>query len=62
MIVFNDMTAEKLFVYPYRVNLSEGNIPVIEGTDRYTVSMEEVDNKNLILICLHITERRNTKG
>jgi len=41
MAVFNDLTEEKLFIYPYTVNMKGNNIPVAEKAEHYPVDVEK---------------------
>jgi len=40
MAVFDDLTEEKLFVYPHKIKW-EGKIPVAEKAERYVVEVEK---------------------
>jgi len=40
MAVFDDLSPEKLYLYPYRVNLENGNTPVAERAEHHPVSFE----------------------
>jgi UDP-2-acetamido-3-amino-2,3-dideoxy-glucuronate N-acetyltransferase len=40
MAVFDDMSQEKLFVYPHKIEFEEGNIPVAHKADREVVEFE----------------------
>ena len=50
MAVFDDMSSEKLFVYPYKVNFE--NVPVAEKAEHYTF------NSDAIALISYITNRR----
>ncbi|MBF0216311.1 MAG: Gfo/Idh/MocA family oxidoreductase [Candidatus Omnitrophica bacterium] len=40
MAVFDDMTKEKLFIYPHKVEWQDGKIPVAKKAEYYTVELE----------------------
>jgi UDP-2-acetamido-3-amino-2,3-dideoxy-glucuronate N-acetyltransferase len=40
MAVFDDMSSEKLFLYPHEIKWREGKIPVAYGADRQVVTIE----------------------
>lgn len=40
MAVFDDLTQEKLFIYPHKIKWIEGKIPVAEKAEHYTVAVE----------------------
>jgi UDP-2-acetamido-3-amino-2,3-dideoxy-glucuronate N-acetyltransferase len=41
MAVFDDLTVEKLFIYPHRIEWEDGRIPVAHKAEHYTVEIEE---------------------
>ena len=40
MAVFDDMSSEKLFLYPYKVDFENGNIPITQKVEYYIVNIE----------------------
>jgi len=46
MAVFDDLTKEKLFIYPHKVEWKNGNIPVAHKAEHYSV---EVENKEPLM-------------
>ncbi len=41
MAVFDDMMTEKLFLYPYKVDFENGNIPITQKVEYYIVNIEK---------------------
>jgi UDP-2-acetamido-3-amino-2,3-dideoxy-glucuronate N-acetyltransferase len=41
MLVFDDLTEEKLFVYPHRVEWKNGRVPIAHKADHYPVEIEK---------------------
>jgi len=66
MAVFDDVSREKLFVYPHRIEIEEGNIPVAHKADREVVHFEpsqplEEELKHFIQ-CMENREAPKTDG
>ena len=40
MAVFDDMSSEKLVLYPYKVDFENGNIPITQKVEYYIVNIE----------------------
>ena len=38
---FDDMSSEKLFLYPYKVDFEEGHIPITQKVEYYIVNFEK---------------------
>lgn len=43
MAVFDDLTDEKLFIYPHRIKLENGKIPVVYKAKRYPVKVADTE-------------------
>ena len=41
MAVFDDMSSEKLFLYPYKVDFEDGQIPITQKVEYYIVNIEK---------------------
>ncbi len=41
MVVFDDLSKEKLFVYPHRIEYKSGKIPVAQKVEHYPVAVED---------------------
>ena len=66
MAVFDDLTKEKLFIYPHRIEWKNGKIPVVQKADHYCV---EVENKEPLreelrhfIECINKREQPRTNG
>lgn len=40
MAVFDDISKEKLFIYPHKINFDSNNIPIAEKADHYSIQIE----------------------
>jgi len=43
MVVFDDITKEKLFIYPHKIEWKNGKIPVAHKAEFYTVDVEQTE-------------------
>ena len=43
MAVFDDVSTEKLFLYPYKVDFENGRIPITQKVEYYIVSIEKTE-------------------
>ena len=41
MAVFDDVSTEKLFLYPYKVDFEDGNVPITQKVEYYIVNIEK---------------------
>jgi len=61
MAVFDDMSPEKLFFYPYRVDFENGTVPVAKKAEFYTVDIEKKEPlKEELLHFIDCVQKRKT--
>lgn len=66
MAVFDDVGEEKLFIYPHRIDLIDGDIPVARKAESYPVPLEKKEPLNEELLhfidCISSRESPKTDG
>jgi len=61
MAVFDDISREKLFIYPHRIKIEEGRIPVAQKADYYTIPVETREPlREELLHFIQCVERRES--
>jgi len=61
MAVFNDITEEKLVIYPYTVNITGKNVPIAERAEHYPIEVETSEPlKNELLHFIDCVQERKT--
>ena len=63
MAVFDDVSKEKLFVYPHKIEYKSGKIPVAQKAEHYAVPLEDKEplKEELKHFIESITKRKNPK-
>lgn len=66
MAVFDDLTREKIFIYPHKIKIEDGQVPVAEKADFYTVPVEGAEplreEINHFISCVATREPPRTDG
>jgi len=63
MVVFDDLTEEKLFLYPHKINWQEGKVPVAQKADFQVIATEKKEplNEELKHFIHCVQARKNPK-
>ena len=66
MAVFDDLTKEKIFIYPHRIRWINGKVPIAQKADHYTVAIENKEPLREELLhfidCVKDRKRPRTDG
>jgi UDP-2-acetamido-3-amino-2,3-dideoxy-glucuronate N-acetyltransferase len=66
MAVFDDLSREKIFIFPHKIKIESGQIPVAEKADYYTVPVANAEplreELNHFLTCMETRETPRTDG
>lgn len=66
MAVFDDVSSEKLFIYPHKIKWENGNIPIAEKVDHYVVKFEQkqplAEELKHFIHCMETRENPKTDG
>ena len=66
MAVFDDLSQEKLFVYPHKINYLEGKIPLAQKADHYCVPVENKEplkeEMRHFILCIDKRKQPKTNG